>query len=566
MALPGLSGALLPAALLALWAQPNGKLALGLLVVAGLLLVFTRPRSESTRPQAAAATSTAPAPAWGGPNIVERWRYAQPVSVGGATFDRAWRHIGIIATTGARKSTLLAMLADQLRVPVVIITGDHAPPLENWVQSVGGVVWKARGDISWYPWGGPLELAAQRVEYMFPSNGQDVGVHRSMFKQAARQAWLTADERGDVRTLAQVLAVLPSVAKGQSSQTMVENWTARLREMEQSLGDSLGADLDVVETLRAGTSVMFSLNAFQDTSNRARFAQIAILEALRAAETLGNIGVAIDEVGLIGGELFGDAVRTFRVRKVTGLFASQIAEDFPSEVRGNVAVWFLGQQSGGDKRSRQWSSDATFGLVPPEAFGEHALPHGRFYVVAGGRVQQASVPTWKPRKPRKSGPVRTGPMANEERDGTSVPRYRGVLALPPGRRVTVIEVPTVPAWLDTSDGRRVWERARFGDPDYPDCWLSTYGKNTSGRPKFSAIDPVDGRYKDGQVVYRWVWQVRNGLVPDGYVLGHYCQEHGAIGPNETCFNPEHLRPELESESTKERWARWRVERSRTRTT
>jgi uncharacterized protein (DUF433 family) len=111
---------------------------------------------------------------------------------------------------------------------------------------------------------------------------------------------------------------------------MLENWTARLRELVESLGDSLGDQLDIVEALRAGISVMVSLNSFQDVANRQRFAAIAVLEALRAADTLGNLGVVIDEVGLIGGELFGDAVRTFRVRGVTGLFASQIADDFPT--------------------------------------------------------------------------------------------------------------------------------------------------------------------------------------------------------------------------------------------
>jgi hypothetical protein len=70
--------------------------------------------------------------------------------------------------------------------------------------------------------------------------------------------------------------------------------------------------------------------------------------------------------------LFADVVRTLRVRKVTGLFASQIEDDFPSEVRGNVNVWFLGQQSGGDRKSGQSSSDCTFGLVPPEHFGRRS--------------------------------------------------------------------------------------------------------------------------------------------------------------------------------------------------
>lgn len=395
----------LPSWLVPLLDQPNTRMAVVMLVVAAVLVVAIRPTTARARRPELDGADPKQLPRAGGPGFLERRKHEKPLQVAGVRFDRAWRHVGIVATTGARKSTLLAMLAEQLQVPFVVITGDHAPPLENLVRSRGGYVWKPRGQLPWYPWGGPLEHAVQRAEHMHPATSSDVGVHRAGFKQAARRAWNMADLAGEPRQIGQVLVAMKALIRGQSTATMVENWTLRIREIEESLGSSLGPGLDIVEALGSGVDVMVSLNSFQDPSNRQRFAAIAVLEALRAADTLGNIGVVIDEVGLVGADLFGDAVRTFRVRHVTGLFASQIADDFPPEVRGNVNVWFLGQQSGGDKRSRQWSSDCTFGLIPAEHFGEHALPQGEFVVVAGGRVQRAKVPVWKPRLERPAPPI-----------------------------------------------------------------------------------------------------------------------------------------------------------------
>lgn len=480
---------------LTLWANEALRLPVAA-ILAGCLLAIIFGNSNSKKYNKQKKEADPPLPKLGKPNPIVRLvrRPKKPVTVGGVTFDRAWRHVGIIATTGARKSTLLALMAEQLDVPCIIITGDHAPPLENYTRSVAGWVWRARGGIGWYPWGGPLESAVQRAEYMHPATSGDVGVGRAMFKQAARVAWSQADDRGEVRTLAQLRAALPTVIRGQTSAMMAENWQARLLELEQSLGDSLGASLDLVEALRQGTSVMVSLNSFQDTSNRGRFASIAVLEALRAADTLGNIGVIIDEVGLIGGDLFGDAVRTFRVRHVTGLFASQIAEDFPPEVRGNVNVWFLGQQSGGDKASRQWSSEATFGRIPASSFGEHALPHGKFYVVHGGYVEQATIPTWQDRhtRPPAELPACHLLLATPEEKVKDLPA--STISAEPRVDAPIVEgPPEMPLqWRGSDDMplrdrqqlENIWLHHRFPGGLYG-CHESTYAPATNGRVQAS---------------------------------------------------------------------------------
>jgi hypothetical protein len=265
-----------------------------------------------------------------------------------------------------------------------------------------------------------------------------VGVHRSMFRLAERLAWAeTRDDfervlekrvrdpdqptqekrRQEVRKAAmhigvpenkrdveQVIALLPVLATGSSSKTMAENWIPRLQELVESLGDSIktGADggIDLVKYLHNaddGQGFMYALNSFSDVSNRERFARIATLEVLRAADTVGNLSLAFDEVGLMGAKLFAESVRVLRVRLCTGLFASHIESDFPKVLKGLIKVWFLGQVPSSDDDTQRFESSVTSKLIPPEHFGEHALPEGHFHLVANGRVQYVKVPTWRTR-------------------------------------------------------------------------------------------------------------------------------------------------------------------------
>lgn len=481
--------------LIALWAEPRTRVALAMLVLGSAIFVLGSRKAKANK------TADKKLPRQGGPWPWERWRHQKSVKVAGHAIDIAWRHIGIVATSGARKSTLLAMLLEQIGKTYVCITGDHAPPLLNLTLWKGYKVWTPRGAVAWYPWGGDLELAVQRVEHMFPASGNDAGVHRSMFKQAARQAWSKVDERA--RTVQQIMAVLPDVVTGSSGKSMAENWNARLKELVDSLGQSLKTaeegGIDLVEEVKAGRSMMFALNSFADVSNRECFAKIAILETLRAADTVGNLSVAMDEVGLIGAELFSESVRVLRVRLCTGLFASHIADDFPKVLRGLVNVWFCGQVPGSDKNTRDWMSSTTFGLIPPEHFGEHALPLGSFYLVANGRVQKLTVPTWKTRRvPEQVSAVsEPGDTYSSSQEGDK------------GTRLSVPPDPRIVKYTERVGEHWVWKE-------------NAPVNQTTGYPRLK----IDGKYQYVHIVW---WEHVNGPRPeqDGEVLtvDHMC-EHG----------------------------------------
>jgi hypothetical protein len=316
-------------------------------------------------------------------------RHERRATVGGAHFDIARRHVGILDTSDSSKSTLLALLVQQIDQTYAGLTADRSPALLNLTRARGGLVWEPRGKLGWYAWGGPLELAVQRVEHFLPATGADTAEHRAVFRDAAHFAWADVDEHA--RDVRQIMAVLP--------QLVSEQWNTRLQQLVASLGTSLRTaaegGIDLSEELDRGRDVVFALDGCADAAVRQRLARIVVLEMLRAADRVGNLSAVIDEVGLLGADLFTESARRLRARMCTGLFASHVASDFPSSITGLINVWFIGQISGSDKQSRMWASDTTFGRVPAEHFGEHTLPLCTFWLVANGRIQRVKVPTWR---------------------------------------------------------------------------------------------------------------------------------------------------------------------------
>ncbi|CPW94761.1 HNH endonuclease signature motif containing protein [Mycobacteroides abscessus] len=75
------------------------------------------------------------------------------------------------------------------------------------------------------------------------------------------------------------------------------------------------------------------------------------------------------------------------------------------------------------------------------------------------------------------------------------------------------------------------ELARFWDKVSPsgDCWLWTASTNGKGYGTFGLI-----RTKTSYLAHRVTWELRNGVIPEGFTLDH------SVCGTKRCVNPDHL--------------------------
>ena len=71
-----------------------------------------------------------------------------------------------------------------------------------------------------------------------------------------------------------------------------------------------------------------------------------------------------------------------------------------------------------------------------------------------------------------------------------------------------------------------------------DCWRWPWRHTTDGRPR---IDYARTSF----TVYSTAYEIKYGLVPEGYELGHKCF-------NAWCWNPDHVRPITHAENMAEK--------------
>lgn len=498
--------------------------ALLLIGVAGLLYFFLPGSHSRTTAAKTAASDNAvkraeyqrpvKLPKIGNRGVVDKrmQKWIEPVNLGSVKFEAAEKHIALGATTGARKTTLLAMLIEQSVRPVVFIAGDSSPFAIEAMRARGWPVWTADGkNGGLYVFEGTPHEASQIVTVLFKSGQNDTGLQRGMARGVFRDAFQSMDDQGIRRSwpaLADALlnAPLPDGLPNKNFEAAKVAWLARIRELQAALGPALGNDYSVVDLVRSECGFAFDLNAFSDLELATAFGELAVRLTQHAADQTGRFWWMIDELGLFDAALLGQIVRTCRIRKVKFVGASQIISDFGKTLRGLVKTWFVGEQTAADNESRKWCSDLTMGYVPPENFAEHATPPGFYYLVADGRTQDIQVQPWhhpaprpfvrllqpRPGRPGFIGPLPTAvtPYQSSQNGEVTVPsdtvdddseEEQGTITI---RRpeVPVAGPPSMPDyWGLDEQTLNIWERHSFPD-GLTGCHESTYRLNNRGRP------------------------------------------------------------------------------------
>lgn len=444
--------------------------------------------------------------------------YDEPLRIGSSTVEGREVHVGIVATTGGFKTTVMAQLARQTTRPIVVLVGGDADQLEMEVRAKGGWVWRPRHGVPLNVFPGSGDYSAQAWEHIYPQTTSDAGVLRGAFREVAAPYF---DQAGSQRSLPGLIAALEAHKGGRLAEAMKEAWLMRLKPIQRTLGDSLGADgLELNAALARGASVMFALDSFEDPALINHFAALIFMVISNAVRTRGGFDLFVDELGRLPKALLTEAARTFRRNKVRLRAASQSSEDFDEQLTDLMDVWLLGRLTGAGHRTRTWASRATFGTVAPENFGRHSLGRlsvvdrilrrgfnkGYFYMVADGRVELIQVPKYQaPQFSRGPIPLRDEPPESLYQPSNPVtPQYTESVG-----NVHTVEQP--PQAVVATTERRHSSLGREGPPSMPEfyrgtpamsdtdrkallrfwlnhvfkgldgCWESTYRPNTSGR-------------------------------------------------------------------------------------
>lgn len=553
-----------------------------MLALAGLLLLAWRPGQKTTTTATAANTSARAAyqrkvalPKVGNRGLIGRrlHHWIEPITLAGVTVETKDKHIAIGATTGARKTTLIASMIMQARRPCVVIAGDNSPYAKEAMLARGWRVWSADGtNGGLYVHEGTPNEAAQIVTVLLNPRRTmgDTGLQRGMARGVFRAAYAAMDEAGIPRSWPALRRALldagpPEGIPNRNFDAARANWLARIDELMEALGPALGHDLSVLDCVRSECGLFFDLNAFSDLDMAQSFGEAAVRLTQHAADKTGDFWWICDELALFDAELLGQIVRTCRIRRVKFVGASQIISDFGKTLRGLVKVWFVGEQTSADHESRKWCSDLTMGMVPAENFSEHATPPGFYYVVADGRTQQLQIKPWhhpKPAAPMRLYTARPEPSEETESVGRTV-RFEidsvvdSVCGETEAGNVFVAEPvvegpPVMPQhWKGNAQLENIWLHHVFpGGPN--GCHVSTYRLNNRGRPMCSFMG-VD-----------WMAYMLSLALADGLNLGEVKMRSAAgeltvdhLCQNIRCTRADHLTWESRGRNSELQWERKR---------
>lgn len=340
----------------------------------------------------------------------------EPMDIGDATVDFYEMHFGMVAMSGGFKTTLMALMLRQRLArgrACVVLTGGDSDQLETEVRAAGGWVIRPHASpLTFNAFEGTPTFMAQGWAGLFPTNSE-AKVYHSAFEIACIR-YFESTSHYSVHDLKKfVLDYEPPDDTGSKLwKGMKEGYVGiRLELMEMAFGDWIGDQLSILDCVKRKIPIMFVADSADDPDLN-RFAAALVWQGINyAIREKGGVDVFVDELGRLPQQLVGDHVRTWRRNKSHLIVGTHSQADFTDIIGDLVHIWALGRMTASAVKTRQWASDLTWGTVPPENFGAHALEQrtylddatkrpreGYFYVVDLERVQQAAVPLYSPPK------------------------------------------------------------------------------------------------------------------------------------------------------------------------
>lgn len=286
-------------------------------------------------------------------------------------------HAVVAGMSGTGKSTAVLSLL-QGEMPALVVAFDNSRPIRELFEAYGWTIWQPGGNIGWNILSGSPQVVSEVLTAGFARTDADTGYNRGLAQMRLWETLEDLDAMGEQRTLTALVDALERPGKNPDDTRACRTWANRFNRIAKSLGASLGNDLDLSECMRRGEKVLILPNRFLSPEDAPIIGGIALVQARRVAQEVGNFLIVVEEAGQAGNRQveMNALAQAGRDRGCPLIVLTQNMAKLPEEVVNNVKVWVSFAQE--SKREVTFAADRL--RVDPELLQVETMPTGYAWI------------------------------------------------------------------------------------------------------------------------------------------------------------------------------------------
>ncbi len=459
-----------------------------------------------------------------------------PWQLGNITVDLRGGHHTIHAVvagmSGTGKSTAVVPLIQAVD-RALVVAFDNSRPIRDLFEAQGWTIWQPGGDIGWDILSGSAQVVSEALTAGFARSDADTGYNRGLAQMRLWHALDDLDEAQQPRTLDALVSALKRNGANPDDTRACRTWANRFERIAMSLGPSLGADMDLSECMRNNEKVLILPNRFLSPEDAPIIGGIALVQARRVAQEVGDFLLVVEEAGQAGSRQveMNALAQAGRDRGCPLVVLTQNMAKLPEEVVNNVKVWISFAQ----ESKREVAFAAEHLRILPEDVQLENMPTGYAWV-RSPEHRPTRVKLRLPKLPRR-------PMLSPVPTTCGEPAYRR-------RRTIVREIRTEVALpMLPMPEMRVQRLLEQIDRTQGECWLWLGSLSRDGYGLVRWTYP-DGRPTNNRPAHQVVWEVVNGRAfptdENGKTMDF---DHRRTCPRH-CVNPGHGEPMTRAQNVK----------------
>lgn len=404
-------------------------------------------------------------------------------------------HAVVAGMSGTGKSTAVVPLLQA--VPrALVVAFDNSRPIRDLFESQGWTIWQPGGDIGWDILSGSAQVVSEALTAGFARSDADTGYNRGLAQMRLWHALDDLDEAQQPRTLDALVSALKRNGANPDDTRACRTWANRFERIAMSLGPSLGADMDLSECMRNNEKVLILPNRFLSPEDAPIIGGIALVQARRVAQEVGNFLLVVEEAGQAGSRQveMNALAQAGRDRGCPLVVLTQNMAKLPEEVVNNVKVWVSFAQ----ESKREVAFAAEHLRIEPADVQLENMPTGYAWVRSPEHRPTRTklrLPKYQRRELVLPDPTEYGVPAegSYKRRRTIVREIRSEVVVP------ALPMPE----------KRVQELLDRIDRTQGECWLWKGTKNKDG---YGVVywGYGDGRPANNRPAHQVVWEVING--------------------------------------------------------